>query len=62
MVGFIFLLTNGLHISSFFSTGVTKLAFSFLFLSYDIFSFFPPGGDSRYFYLLFLAGFFLFAW
>ena len=57
-VGFIFLLTNWLHISWFFSTGVTGLAFSF-FLSYDIFF---PGGDSRYFYILFLAGFFLFFW
>ena len=60
-VGFIFLLTNWLHISWFFSTGVTKLAFSFFFLSYDIFFFFPPGGDSRYFYLLFMAFFFFFS-
>ena len=46
--GFSFLLTNWLHISWFFSRGVTSLAFSF-FLSYNIFFFFPPGDDSRYF-------------
>ena len=36
------LLTNGLHISWFFSTGVTKLAFS-LFFPKIIFFFFSPG-------------------
>ena len=51
-VGFLFLLTNWVHISWFFSTGVTKLAFSFFFFFCPmIFFLFPPGGNSRYYYL-----------
>ena len=53
---FSFLLINWLRIPWFFSRGRTRLAFSFFF-TYNFFLF-PPGGDSRYFYLLFLAGFF----
>ena len=54
-----FLLTTDCVSLDFFSRGRTRLAFSF-FLTPNFFLF-PLGGDSRYFFLLFLARvFFLF--
>ena len=53
---FWFSFDHWLPIHWFFSRGRTRLAFSF-FLTNNFFLF-PLGGDSRYIYLLFLAGFF----